>query len=269
MAISLKKGQKVSLTKGNPALKQIMVGLGWKANENHLNYDFDLDASVIMCNDNGKCINKSNFVYFGNLNHPSGSVIHMGDNLVGSIDDEKKDDEQIKIDLSTVPQDISKLVFAVSIYEAENRHQNFGQVSNAFIRILDQSTNKEIIRYDLTENFQNETAVVVGEIYRYKQEWKFNAIGSGFEGGIEELLSHYGIKFAGFNSGMPSNFLGTNANVSLERSSLELSLLNNINLLRNTDNLQLMAMIRNLDDEKFLELSACFLKASLILGNSI
>ena len=276
MAISLKRGQKVSLTKGNPALKKVMVGLGWKANEDHSDYDFDLDAFVLMCNDNGKCIDKSDFVYFGNLHHPSGSVIHMGDNLIGSSDDEKKDDEQIMIDLSTVPKDIHKIVFAVTIYEAENRKQNFGQISNAFIRILDQDTNKEIIRYDLTEDFQDETAVVVGEIYRYKKEWKFNAIGSGFAGGISELLPHYGIKLVGLNSDMPnnnnssaSNSLGNNVNISLERSSLELSLLNNINLLRNTDNLQLMSMIRNLDDDKILELSSCFLKANLILGNSI
>ena len=267
MAISLKKGQKVSLTKENPTLKKIMVGLGWKANDNHSNYDFDLDASVVMCNENGKCVDKSNFVFFGNLNHPSGSVIHLGDNLVGSLNDDKKDDEQIMIDLSTVPHDIDKMFFVVSIYEAENRHQNFGQVSNAFMRILDQNTGKEIIRYDLTENFQNETAVVIGEIYRYKQEWKFNAIGSGFAGGIEELLSLYGIKFVGFTSN--NNSLGGNRNVSLERSSLELSLLNNINLLRNTDNLQLMSIIRNLDDNTFLELSNCFLKANLILGSSM
>ena len=274
MAISLKKGQKVSLTKVSPSLKKIMVGLGWKANDNDFTDDFDLDASVLMCNEKGKCIDKSDFVYFGNLAHPSGSVIHMGDNLVGSFNDEKKDVEQIIIDLSIVPQDIYKLVFAVTIYKAEDRSQNFGQVSNAFIRILD--LDKEIIRYDLTENFKDETAVVIGEIYRYKKEWKFNAIGSGFKGGISELLGHYGIKFAGFNSEeQPSNFSNYSNNSfsnnmnPLERSSLELSLLNNINLLRNTDNLQLMSMIRNLDDKTFLELSDCFLKANLILGNSI
>lgn len=277
MAISLKKGQKISLTKDNPSLKKIMVGLGWKANDDSSESDFDLDASVLMCNEKGKCIDKSDFVYFGNLTHPSGSVIHLGDNVVGSVNNEQKDDEQIIIDLSIIPQDIYKLVFVVTIYKAEDRKQNFGQVSNAFIRVLD--LDKEIIRYDLTENFKDETAVVIGEIYRYKKEWKFNAIGSGFKGGISELLGHYGIKFAGFTSDIQNNSshtlsnnshndsLDNNVNVSLERSSLELSLLNNINLLRNTDNLELMSKLRNLDDNALLELSSCFLKANLILEN--
>ena len=265
MAISLRKGQKISLTKGNPSLKKIMVGLGWMANDSCSGYDFDLDASVLMCDENGRCADISDFVYFGNLKHPSGSVIHRGDNLVGSHEYEQKDDEQIMVDLSIIPQHIQKLVFIVNIYQAEKRGQNFGQVSNAFIRLVDQNTNKELIRYDLTEDFYDETAVVVGEIYRYKNEWKFNAMGSGLKGGINELLSRYGIVMGTPNQG--SSFRES-AEIQQSRNSAELAVLNSISSLKNTDDVQLLLLMKNLSDVKFTEFAMHIIEAIKILGNA-
>lgn len=193
MPINLSKGQKVDLTKGNPGLKNIMVGLGWDVNAFDSGADFDLDAAAFMLGDSGKCPTEKEFVFYGNLTHPTEAVKHMGDNLTG---EGEGDDEQIQIDLSKIPANIAKVAFTVTIYEAESRRQNFGQVSNAFIRIVDESTNQELIRYDLGEDFSIETAVVVGELYRYNGEWKFNAIGSGFQGGLAALCGHYGIEVA-------------------------------------------------------------------------
>ncbi|CDF01218.1 MAG: TerD family protein [Ruminococcus sp.] len=193
MPINLTKGQKVDLTKGNPGLKNIMIGLGWDVNAFDSGANFDLDASVFMVGENGKCPTDQEFIFYGNLKHKSGSVEHMGDNRTGEGDG---DDEQIKIDLSKIPENIARVAFTVTIYDAENRRQNFGQVSNAYIRIVDTVTNQEIIRYDLGEDFSIETAVVVGEIYRINGEWKFNAIGSGFQGGLAALCGHYGIEVA-------------------------------------------------------------------------
>ena len=193
MAISLAKGQKVDLTKGNPGLKKIMVGLGWDVNAFDSGAAFDLDAAAFMVGDDGKCPTDKEFVFYGNLNHPSEAVNHMGDNLTGEGDG---DDEQIQVDLSKIPANISKIAFTVTIYDATVRNQNFGQVSNAFIRIVDETTNVELIRYDLGEDFSIETAVVVGELYRHNGEWKFNAIGSGFQGGLAALCGHYGIDVA-------------------------------------------------------------------------
>lgn len=193
MPINLSKGQKVDLTKGNPGLKNIMVGLGWDVNAFDSGADFDLDAAAFMVGDNGKCPTDKEFVFYGNLEHTSGAVKHMGDNLTGAGDG---DDEQIQIDLTKIPANISRIAFTVTIYEAETRHQNFGQVSNSFIRIVDEATGTELIRYDLGEDFSIETAVVVGELYRNNGEWKFNAIGSGFQGGLAALCGHYGIEVA-------------------------------------------------------------------------
>ncbi len=190
MPINLSKGQKVSLTKGNPGLKNIMVGLGWDVNAFDTGADFDLDASVFLCGANGKCPTEKEFIFYGNLKHPSESVEHMGDNLTGG---GEGDDEQIMIDLTKVPANIEKIAFTVTIYEADARRQNFGQVSNAFIRIVDQSNGQELIRYDLGEDFSIETAVVVGELYKHNGEWKFNAIGSGFQGGLEALCINFGV----------------------------------------------------------------------------
>jgi len=190
MAISLKKGQKVDLTKTNPGLKNILIGLGWDTNKYDGGKDFDLDSSVFLLGANGKVASDDDFVFYGNLKHKSGAVEHLGDNLTGA---GEGDDEQIKIDLSLVPADVEKIDFTVTIYEAEERKQNFGQVENAFIRVMDATNNKELIRYDLGEDFSIETAVVIGELYRNKGEWKFNAIGSGFSGGLASLGKNYGV----------------------------------------------------------------------------
>lgn len=190
MAINLTKGQKVDLTKGNPGLKKIMVGLGWDVNTFDSGTDFDLDASAFLCGANGKCLSEKDFVFYGNLEHESKSVKHMGDNLTGEGDG---DDEQIQVDLGVIPANIERIAFTVTIYDADNRKQNFGQISNAFIRIVDESSNTELIRYDLGEDFSIETAVVVGELYKNNGEWKFNAIGSGFSGGLSALCANYGI----------------------------------------------------------------------------
>ena len=176
MPINLSKGQKVDLTKGNPGLKNIMVGLGWDVNAFDSGADFDLDAAAFMLGSNGKCPTEKEFVFYGNLTHPSDAVKHMGDNLTG---EGEGDDEQIQIDLTKIPSNVEKVAFTVTIYDADVRRQNFGQVSNAFIRIVDESNNSELIRYDLGEDFSIETAVVVGELYRHNGEWKFNAIGQG------------------------------------------------------------------------------------------
>lgn len=190
MAVSLSKGQKVDLTKGNPGLSKIIVGLGWDTNKYDGGADFDLDAAAFLLVANGKVASDSDFVFYGNLKHSSGGVEHMGDNLTGEGDG---DDEQIKVNLAAVPASVDKIAFTVTIYEAESRKQNFGQVSNAYIRIVDETSNAELIRYDLGEDFSVETAVVVGELYRNNGEWKFNAIGSGFQGGLKALCQNYGV----------------------------------------------------------------------------
>lgn len=190
MPINLSKGQKIDLTKTNPGLKNIMVGLGWDVNVFDSGSAFDLDAAAFMAGSNGKCPKDTDFIFYGNLKHSSGAVEHMGDNLTG---EGEGDDEQIKIDLSKIPQNIEKIAFTVTIYDADNRRQNFGQVSNAFIRIVNIDTNEELVHYDLGEDFSIETAVVVGELYKHNNEWKFNAIGSGFQGGLAALCGHYGI----------------------------------------------------------------------------
>ena len=190
MPINLSKGQKVSLTKGNPGLRKIMVGLGWDINAFDSGADFDLDSSAFLAGADGRCPTEREFIFYGNLEHSSGAVKHMGDNLTGEGDG---DDEQIEVDLSKVPANIEKIAFTVTIYDAETRHQNFGQVSNAFCRIVDESTGAELVRFDLGEDFSIETAIVVGELYKHNGEWKFNAIGSGFQGGLAALCGHYGI----------------------------------------------------------------------------
>ena len=190
MAVSLRKGQKVDLTKGNPNLKKVLIGLGWDTNKYDGGHDFDLDAAAFLLGANGKVTSDDDFVFYNNLKHKSGAVEHMGDNLTG---EGEGDDEEIKIDLSKVPQTIEKIDFTVTIYEAVERRQSFGQVENAYIRVVDDTTGTELIRYDLGEDFSIETAVVVGELYRHGGEWKFNAIGSGFEGGLASLGKNYGV----------------------------------------------------------------------------
>lgn len=190
MPVSLQKGQKVSLTKGNPGLSKVIVGLGWDVNRFDTGGDFDLDTAAFFLTETGKVSKSEDFVFFGNLKHPSGCAEHLGDNLTGAGDG---DDEQIKINLSAVPSELGKIAFAVTIYDADNRRQNFGQVNNAFIRIYNEENGEEILRYDLGEDFSIETAAVFGELYKHNDEWKFNAIGSGYQGGLAALCSNFGV----------------------------------------------------------------------------
>ena len=190
MPINLQKGQKVSLTKGKPGLSKVVVGVGWDVNQFDTGGAFDLDGAAFLVTENGKVSRGEDFVFYGNLTHPSGSVQHMGDNLTG---EGEGDDEQIKVNLSAVPANIAKIVFTVTIYDAETRRQNFGQVSNAFIRIYNEDTGEEMLRYDLGEDFSIETAAVFGELYKNGNEWKFNAIGSGYQGGLAALCASFGV----------------------------------------------------------------------------
>ncbi len=190
MAVNLSKGQKVDLTKGNAGLSKIVVGLGWDTNKYDGGEAFDLDAAAFLTNNTGKVNSDADFIFFNNLNHASGSVTHLGDNLTGEGDG---DDEQVKIELTKIPTDIEKISFTVTIFDAIKRAQNFGQISNAYIRVVDEASNTELIRYDLSEDYSIETSVVVAEIYRHNEEWKFAAIGAGFEGGLGALCSNFGV----------------------------------------------------------------------------
>ncbi|TKI58172.1 TerD family protein [Brevibacillus antibioticus] len=190
MAVSLQKGQKVDLTKTNPGLTQIKVGLGWDTNKYDGGGEFDLDVSVFLLNDQGKVEDDKHFVFFNNPSSPDGSVVHSGDNRTGDGDG---DDEVIEIDLSKVSANIQKVAFTITIYDAATRNQNFGQVSNAYARVLSASNGEELIRYDLGEDFSIETAVVVGDLYRHGSEWKFSAIGSGYKDGLAGLARDYGV----------------------------------------------------------------------------
>lgn len=190
MAIQLSKGQRIDLTKGNPALKNIVVGLGWDVKNFDGGEEFDLDASAFLLNAQGKCSKDTDFVFYNNLVSPEGSIEHTGDNRTGEGDG---DDEQIKVHLNKVPTNVDKIAITVTIHDAEGRRQNFGQVSNAFVRLVDEDLGKEILRFDLGEDFSIETAVVFCEIYRHGQEWKFNAVGSGFQGGLAALVNAYGL----------------------------------------------------------------------------
>ncbi|MEU9008620.1 TerD family protein [Streptomyces sp. NPDC048479] len=189
MGVSLSKGGNVSLTKAAPNLTAVTVGLGWDARST-TGTDFDLDASALLTNAEGKVANDGNFVFFNNLKSPEGSVEHTGDNLTG---EGEGDDEQIKVNLASVPADVDKIVFPVSIYEAESRQQSFGQVRNAFIRVVNQADNNELARYDLSEDASTETAMVFGELYRNGAEWKFRAIGQGYASGLRGIAQDFGV----------------------------------------------------------------------------
>ena len=199
MSVSLQKGQKVSLTKENNSLNQILIGLGWDqvqpAKGGFLGglfaskpADIDCDASALLLQ-NGKLMDKSDIVYFGNLRHKSGAVQHMGDNLTGAGDG---DDEHILVELAKLPQQYDKIVLVVNIYQAVKRNQNFGMISNAFIRLVDGKTNQEMCKYNLSENYNGMTAMIFGEVYRHGGEWKFSAIGQGTtDPGLGELIQRY------------------------------------------------------------------------------
>lgn len=200
MAITLQKGGNLSLTKEAPGLVQAVFGLGWDANPFNGN-DFDLDASALLLGANGKVRSDSDFVFYNqlgditlsdgkNADPQNASVIHQGDNLTGEGDG---DDEVVKVQLNKVPLDVQKIVFAVSIHEARERGQSFGQVRNAFIRIVDEATGREVVRYDLTEDYSTETALVFAELYRYGNEWKFRAVGQGYSDGLAGIARDFGV----------------------------------------------------------------------------
>ncbi|MFD2370604.1 TerD family protein [Brevibacillus sp. GCM10020057] len=188
--ISLTKGQKIDLTKGTN-LSKLVVGLGWDTNKYSGGNDFDLDAAAFLLRAGGKATGIQDFVFYNNLKGANDSVIHTGDNLTGEGDG---DDEQIKIDLARIPNEIEKIAITITIHDADIRKQNFGQVSNAFVRVVDEVTGREVLRYDLGEDFSVETAIVVCEIYRYQGEWKFSAVGSGFSGGLKALCQNFGLQ---------------------------------------------------------------------------
>lgn len=189
MAVSLVKGGNVSLTKEAPGMTKIVVGLGWDARVTD-GAAFDLDASVFMVGDDGKVLNDKSFIFFNNTTSPDGAVTHQGDNRTGA---GEGDDEQVKITLTGVTPEAKKLVFAVTIYDAESRKQNFGMVSNSFMRVVNEDNSTEIARFDLSEDASTETAMIFGELYRHNDEWKFKAIGQGFAGGLSALASQHGV----------------------------------------------------------------------------
>ncbi|MDR2032037.1 MAG: TerD family protein [Azoarcus sp.] len=189
MAISLQKGGNVSLSKTSPNLKNVLIGLGWNARATSGD-DFDLDASVFMLGVSGKVRSDADFIFYNQLRSSCGSVEHTGDNRTGAGDG---DDEAIKVILDKVPADVARLVVAVTIHEAEARHQNFGMVSGAYIRLVNLDNDTEIVRFDLSEDASVETAMIFGEVYRHNGEWKFRAVGQGYAGGLHALAIAHGI----------------------------------------------------------------------------
>jgi tellurium resistance protein TerD len=192
MGVSLSKGGNVSLTKADAGLKVVMAGLGWDQRVTD-GTDFDLDASVFMVGDDGKVLSDASFIFYGNKASTCGSVEHQGDNRTG---EGAGDDEQVKIDLAKVPANVKKMVFAVTIHEAEARKQNFGMVSNGYIRMSNNDSNVELARFDLSEDASTETAMIFGELYLHGAEWKFKAVGQGFAGGLPALATAHGVNLA-------------------------------------------------------------------------
>ncbi|UYQ66566.1 TerD family protein [Streptomyces peucetius] len=189
MGVSLGKGGNVSLSKEAPGLAAVLVGLGWDVRTTS-GADFDLDASALLLNETGKVASDQQFVFYNNLTSPDGSVEHTGDNLTG---EGEGDDESIKVNLAAVPADIARIVFPVSIHDATARGQSFGQVRNAFIRVVNQAGGAELARYDLSEDASTETAMVFGELYRNGAEWKFRAVGQGYASGLAGIAADFGV----------------------------------------------------------------------------
>lgn len=187
MSINLSKGQKVDLTKTNPTVRQYFVGLGWNPNAN-VGDQFDADVSAFILNENGKLLSDNHFVFYNNLKAPGESVVHTGDNRTGEGDG---DDEKLLVDFSRMEPEAKKVVFVVTIHEAQQRNQNFGQINGAFIRIGNNETGEEILKYDLNEDYSIETAVTFAELYLKDGEWKFNAVGAGKQGGLQEYLNEF------------------------------------------------------------------------------
>ncbi len=190
MGISLSKGGNLSLSKTDPNLTKILVGLGWDERATD-GAEFDLDASVFLLNTTGKVRSDADFIFYNQLKSADGSVEHTGDNRSGKGDG---DDEAVKVDLSRVSPDIDKIAVTVTIHDAEARRQNFGQIANAFIRVVNDITGVEIVRFDLAEDYSTETAMVFGELYRNNGEWKFRAVGQGYAGGLRAMCQQYGIQ---------------------------------------------------------------------------
>ncbi|MEH2035951.1 TerD family protein [Nostoc sp.] len=190
MTITLTKGQRISLEKVAPGLSEVFVGLGWDVKATDTGQDFDLDASVFLLNANGKLISDAHVIFYNNQTSPDPekSIQHTGDNLTGA---GEGDDEVIKINLKKVPADIQTILIAVTIHEAEVRRQNFGQVQNAFVRVVNSQTNEEVVRYDLVEDYSTETSMIMAELYFKDNEWRLNAVGSGYQGGLQALLERY------------------------------------------------------------------------------
>ena len=191
MALSLQKGGNLSLTKTDPSLTKILVGLGWDPRATD-GAEFDLDASAFLLGSGGKVRGDADFIFYNQLRSSDGSVEHTGDNRSGV---GEGDDEVIKVDLSRVPADVDKIAFTVTIHDADTRRQNFGQVGNSFIRIVNEVTGAEIVRYDLAEDASTETAMIFAELYRNNAEWKFRAVGQGYAGGLKALANNYGMNF--------------------------------------------------------------------------
>ncbi|KVP83281.1 chemical-damaging agent resistance protein C [Burkholderia ubonensis] len=191
MALTLQKGGNLSLSKEAPGLTKILVGLGWDPRATD-GTEFDLDASAFLLGANGKVRGDADFIFYNQLKSPDGSVEHTGDNRTGAGDG---DDEVIKVDLSRVPADVDKVAFTVTIHDADARKQNFGQVSNSFIRIVNETNGAEVVRYDLAEDASVETAMIFAELYRHNNEWKFRAVGQGYSGGLRALANGYGMSF--------------------------------------------------------------------------
>ena len=190
MTVSLTKGQRISLEKVAPGLSEVFIGLGWDIKPTDTGYDFDLDTSVFLLGSNEKILSDHHFIFYNNPTSPDSdkSVQHIGDNLTGF---GEGDDEVIKINLKKVPADVQKIVITVTIHEAQQRSQNFGQVQNAFVRVVNAQTKQEVVRYDLAEDFSIETALIMAEIYRKDGEWRLNAVGAGYQGGLQSLLDRY------------------------------------------------------------------------------
>ena len=190
MGISLAKGERISLEKVSPGLIHGLVGLGWDTKRYDGGYDFDLDVSLFLVGKSGTVEKDHNFIFYGNLHNPNKSIVHTGDNRTGAGDG---DDEEIKINFPNVPQDVEKIVVAVTIHDADKRNQNFGMVDNSYIRIVNDENGQEVIKFDLVEDYSSETAIVAGRFYRHNSEWKFAAVGSGYDGGLRRLSQDYGL----------------------------------------------------------------------------
>ncbi len=190
MAMNLSKGQSINLTKGNEGLKKVMIGLGWDLNNYKGSADFDLDATAFLLDGNNRCLGEEYVVFYNHLTSCNGAIVHTGDNTTGGTDG---DDEQLIIDLQSMPQSVQKIAFAITIHEAENRNQTFGQVSNSYVRLENQESGSELVRYNLGEEFSFETSVIACELNREGSEWKFHAAGQGHQGGLAGLCVNYGL----------------------------------------------------------------------------